>query len=55
MLNFGAFYVSLNVSNYSEDGIMIGNIIVRIIRSGCAATDKAYLSFHGRPVKSQTG
>jgi hypothetical protein len=55
MLNFGSFYVSVNVSNDSEDGIMTGNIMVRIIRSVCAATGKTHLSFHGRPLKFQPG
>ena len=60
MLNFGSFYVSVNVSNDSEDGIMTGNIMtgnimVRIIRSVGAATGKTHLSFHGRPLKFQPG
>ena len=55
MLNFVSFYVTLNVWNYTVDGIVIGNVNVRTIRSVNVATDTTYQSFHGRPVKSQPG
>jgi hypothetical protein len=55
MLNFGSLYVALNVSKYSVDVIMIGNVKLRITRSVYVATDATYKSLHGRPVKSQPG
>jgi len=38
----------------ARNGIVTGNIIVRIIGSVYATTDKIYLSFHERPVQWRT-